>query len=55
MLTADIGEVGDWASLTEEALRTPITPSPFKSWWKLVSSDITAALLPNTVPKLLET
>src|ERR1035437_8718287 len=29
---------------------TPITPSPFKSWWKLVSSDSNAKLVPHTTP-----
>ena len=27
---------------------TPITPSPFRSWWKVVSSDSSALLLPDT-------
>ena len=29
---------------------TPITPSPFRSWRKLVSSYFRAALFPDTVP-----
>ena len=28
----------------------PITPSPFKSWWKLVSSDSSAALVSGRAP-----
>ena len=27
---------------------TPIVPSPFKSWWKLVSSDSNAEFVPDT-------
>ena len=29
-------------------------PSPFKSWWKLVSSDSSAALVPDTAPTIFE-
>ena len=32
----------------------PITPSPFKSWWKLVSSDCNAELVPDTAPIVSE-
>src|SRR6476659_1306536 len=32
---------------------TPITPSPFRSWWKLVSSVSSAVLFPDTVPIVL--
>ena len=28
----------------------PITPSPFRSWWKLVSSDSSVELVPDTTP-----
>ena len=27
-----------------------MTPSPFRSWWKLGSSDFSAVLLPDTAP-----
>ena len=32
------------------AAGTPITPSPFKSWWKPVSSDSSVVLVPETTP-----
>ena len=33
----------------------PIVPSPFRSWWKLVSNDCNAALVPDATSKALET
>ena len=34
---------------------TPITPSAFRSWWKLVSSDSKVLLFPDKTPTLFET
>ena len=31
----------------------PIVPSPLRSWWKLVSSDSSAMLFPDTAPVML--
>ena len=49
-IVPDLDQAGRAKDSITVVTKNPINPSPLRSWWKLVSSDSSAVLVPDTVP-----